>query len=147
MTTLQNYNGRMKPGSPNDLYQTPPQYTNILLDNEDFQGLILEPASGMNAIVNVLIARKKLVAYYDLNYGLLKYNFFDDNYPVDNIITNPPYARGKPRAFIEHSLQIASKKVAMLLRLSYMEGQSRVKFFNNTPLKVVYVLTERYDLT
>ena len=40
--------------SPYDFYSTPPEATQALLDREDFEGQLFEPASGAGAMVDVL---------------------------------------------------------------------------------------------
>lgn len=41
--------------------------------------------------------------------------------------------------FIIKSLELSENKVAMLLKLSFLESANRYDFFKNTPLKKVYV--------
>ena len=63
---------------------------------------------------------------------------------VDHIITNPPYSLAKE--FVETALLLATGKVAMLLKLSFLEGVTRQKFFE-TPFKKIYVFSRRISLT
>lgn len=64
-----------------------------------------------------------------------------------DIITNPPYKYAQE--FVEHSLRIIEKseisglKVAMFLKLTFLEGQARRKMFEKNPPKVVYVYSQR----
>lgn len=60
-----------------------------------------------------------------------------------DIITNPPYKIAKE--FVEHSLAIAEtgSKVAMFLKLTFLEGKERRKMFDKYPPKVVYVASGR----
>ena len=81
----------------------------------------------------------------DRGYGIgdidfLTYNFDDK---VDWIVTNPPYSLAKE--FIDKSLSITNKGVAMFLKIQFLEGQARRDWFKETPLKYVYVFSKRQD--
>ena len=60
-----------------------------------------------------------------------------------DIITNPPYKIA--REFVEHALEISMKntKIAMFLKLTFLEGKARKKLFEKYPPKVVYVSSSR----
>lgn len=60
-----------------------------------------------------------------------------------DIITNPPYYMALE--FVQHSLDISPEgtKIAMLLRLTFLEGQKRGIFFKKYPPKTVYVFSSR----
>ncbi len=60
-----------------------------------------------------------------------------------HIITNPPYKYAKE--FVEHSLELIPtwKNVAMFLKLTFLEWQSRKKMFEKYPPKKVYVYSKR----
>lgn len=60
-----------------------------------------------------------------------------------DIITNPPYAIATE--FVEHSLDISmdSVKVAMLLKIQFLETKKRLALFQKYPPKVIYVFTNR----
>lgn len=60
-----------------------------------------------------------------------------------DIITNPPYKYAKE--FVEHALEISmdSTKVAMFLKLTFLEGKARKKLFEKYPPKTVYVSSSR----
>ena len=59
------------------------------------------------------------------------------------IITNPPYKYGQE--FVEHALDISNDgtKIAMLLRVQFLEGKSRKILFEKNPPKTVYVSSSR----
>ena len=63
-------------------------------------------------------------------------NYFD-------IITNPPYKYAKE--FVKHALDTSSigTKVAMFLKLTFLESKSRKELFEKYPPKVVYVSSSR----
>ena len=60
-----------------------------------------------------------------------------------DIITNPPYKYAKE--FIYKALQIIpeGKKVAMFLKVQFLEGKERKKLFLNYPPKYIYVSSSR----
>ena len=59
---------------------------------------------------------------------------------VGAIITNPPYALAKP--FVAHALTLVPK-VAMLLRLAFLEGTGRTPILDNGMLAKVFVFKNR----
>ena len=81
----------------------------------------------------------------DRGFGEPGINFLEINdYVWDgDIITNPPYKYG--REFVEKSLQLIPKgnKVAMFLKLQFMEGKARKKLFLENPPKTIYVSSSR----
>jgi hypothetical protein len=133
----------------NDFYPTPPATTHSLMKREKFDGLVWECASGNGAMSKVIeqynecissdIGRRKDI------YGNKGVDFLKTTRKVDNIVTNPPYRLAEE--FISHALQCADKKVAMLLKLVFLEGTGRYDLFQNTPLKTVYVFCRRQRIT
>lgn len=131
-----------------DYYQTPIWATEKLLEIEQFEGNILEPCSGAGAISKVLEKYGYSVISSDIReddnvYGKKGIDVFDINKRVENIVTNPPYFCAKE--VIEKCLQITDKKVAMLLKLAFLESANRYEFFKNTPLKTVNVFCKRVN--
>lgn len=130
-----------------DFYATDPDIVQQLLDIEPFQKYIWEPACGLGHISEVLIANGKFVMSTDLidrGYGDGGVDFMETKEIVDcDIITNPPYSIAQQ--FVEHALDIVQDgcKVAMLLRLSFLEGRKRRKLFDTQPPKTVYVSSGR----
>ena len=60
-----------------------------------------------------------------------------------DIITNPPYRYAKE--FVEKAMSIIPKghKVAMFLKLTFLEGKARKEMFRVIPPKIVYVSSSR----
>lgn len=60
-----------------------------------------------------------------------------------DIITNPPYKYAS--RFVEKSLELipTGNKVAMFLKLQFLESKSRKELFKKYPPKVVYVSSSR----
>ena len=132
-----------------DFYPTPPHATLELLKVEKFEGNILEPACGEGHISKVLIENGYEVISSDLEqtgYGESGIDFlFFNSKKYDNIITNPPYKLAAD--FVKVALNNANYKVAMLLKINFLEGVTRREFLKNSPLKYVYVFSRRISLT
>ena len=60
-----------------------------------------------------------------------------------DIITNPPYKYAQ--SFVEKAIELSmdSTKIAMFLKLTFLEGKARRKLFDKYPLKTVYVFSSR----
>ncbi len=128
-----------------DFYQTPYSMTEQLLSVEKFYGSILEPASGDNAIIDILskyYCNKSKLAAYDIKFGE-SHNFlyFEEKY--NNIITNPPFSL--VTKFIIHAKEIYLEKIAFLMPLNYLHGQKRYELNIFNELARVYVFT-RYPM-
>lgn len=132
---------------PCDFYKTPEHATLAILERERFEGWIWEPACGDGAISRLLESRDgergKVTSsdLHDRGYGDPNVDFLNTYRKVSHVITNPPYRLAQE--FVEHALQCASGKVAMLLKLNFLEGQRRKPFFASTPLRTVYVFSKR----
>lgn len=128
-----------------DFYATDPRAVDLLLDEEEFTLRILEPACWAGHISEKLKERSDFVQSSDIVdrwYGVVQ-DFFSRYEWMGDIITNPPYSLAQE--FIEHSLKITKPwaKIAMLLKLQFLEGKKRKEFFRKHPPKIVYVHSER----
>jgi len=135
-----NVSGKRK---KSDFYETPYSITRHLLNVEDFDYnlTICEPACGDGAIVKVLKEKTNNVIAYDI-----EKNFLSETKQYDYIITNPPFSIAYE--FIVKAKQVAKKKFAFLLPLSYLHGKKRyddIYSDKDYPLKKVYVFT-RYPM-
>jgi hypothetical protein len=131
-----------------DFYRTPVEATKALLDMESFPGIIWEPACGDGAISKALIEAGLDVVSSDLfhyGYGVHGVDFLQSSETVDHIITNPPFKHAQD--FVQVALNSTTGKVAMLLKLQFLEGRKRKVFFESSPLKKVYVFSNRLKLT
>ena len=131
-----------------DFYATPPEATQQLLDVEKFEGKIYEPCCGQGHISKVLIKNGYDVESSDLvnrGYGKSNIDFLMEYQTRDNIITNPPYGRLLMQ-FVRQTQKIADKKIAMLLKLTFLEGQERKEFFKEYPPTRVHVFSKRLSL-
>ena len=126
----------------NDFYATEPKAVELLLEQEKFGDYILEPCCGKKHITQVLEDAGYKVKSSDLidrGVGAEVKDFFEITEWSGDIVSNPPY--GKALEFVEHSLNIVQDgaKVAMFLKILFLEGQKRRKFFEQHPPKYVYV--------
>lgn len=129
-----------------DNYPTPDIAIRALLDRESFDGLVWEPACGSGNIARHFshcIATD--IRTDETIYGEKGVDFLKEWRVVDHIITNPPYCLAQE--FVEHALECARKKVAMLCKLSFLEGKARYEMFKKHPFKKVYVFSNRLPLT
>lgn len=128
-----------------DFFPTPAWATHALIDNEQFDGEILEPACGNGAMSEVLATTGNEVISSDLynrGYGEAGIDFLADKRTVANIVTNPPY--NSAEGFVDAGLARASRKVALLLRLAFLEGCNRQRtIFTSRPPSRVWVFSER----
>ncbi|WP_142810680.1 class I SAM-dependent methyltransferase [Tepidiphilus olei] len=128
-----------------DNYPTPGIAVEALLERESFDGTVWEPACGSGNIARYFPGCIATDIRYDNIYGEKGVDFLKEWRTVDHIITNPPYRLAQE--FVEHALECARKKVAMLCKLAFLEGKSRYEMFKNHPLKKVYVFSNRLPLT
>jgi len=142
-----------------DYYPTPPETTEALFLKEKFEGTVWECASGegwMSMVIekyNECISSdirtdKKVYGHKGINF-LKNYETITKKFylnKVDNIITNPPYRFAKE--FVETAKKITRYKIAMLLKLVFLEGINRYKMFQDKifPLKTVYVFCKRQKI-
>jgi hypothetical protein len=128
-----------------DFYPTPARGIEALLSVESFDGDIWEPACGDGAISKVLEANGYRVASTDLvdrGYGETRIDFLMEYSPrARNIITNPPFKLAVP--FVRKAVELSTGKVAMLLKIAFLEGIERSKLFSSTPLARVWVFSQR----
>ena len=129
----------------NDYYATDPKAVRMLVELENFSHNILEPACGewhisetlKQAWYEVLSSDKIDRWYWDCIDYLDDVNFFH-NWHGD-IITNPPYSLANE--FLIKSMDILRDgwKLAMLLRIQFLEWVKRKKIFDIYPPKTIYV--------
>jgi hypothetical protein len=132
----------------NDFYPTHPGATKALLSVEPFAGDIWEPACGEGDISRVLEEAGHRVISTDLvdrGFGEARRDFLMEWRPqAPNIITNPPFKLASE--FVEKSLQLTTGKVAMFLRLAFLEGVERGSTFPTQPLARVWVMSRRVPM-
>lgn len=108
----------------NDFYATDPKALELFLD-----------ARGLLGKASDLI---------DRGYGDTDVNFFYlSEFWEGDILTNPPYSDAMK--FCQHALGCVDdgRKVVMLMRIQFLEGQKRKPFLLANPPKYVYVSSSR----
>ena len=130
-----------------DYYATEPKATEWLCKLERFDGRILEPSCGEGHMSRVLESAGYEVVSRDLvdrGYGEVADVLSIDNLEWDgDIVTNPPYRFALE--FVEKALQIIpeGRKVAMFLKLTFLEGKGRRRLFQTQPPCRVWVSSSR----
>lgn len=132
-----------------DWYRTPGQCTRALLRVERFETEIWECACGDGAISRELEAYGHTVISSDLigrGYGNSGVDFLaaTELWATD-IITNPPY--DKADEFALHALSLGVRKMALLCRLAWLEGQDRYdRLYSQRKLARVWTFSPRQTL-
>ncbi len=132
-----------------DYYATEPKAIELLLEVETFSPVIWECACGGGHMAKVLEKNGYNVIGTDL-----VYRGYGDKESLDfleetldefegDIITNPPYKYALE--FVQKALDSVQvgRKVAMFLKLQFLEGKERKQFFLENPPKIVYVSSSR----
>lgn len=129
-----------------DFYATPPEATEALLRVETFAPKVWEPACGDGAISKILKAHGHDILSSDIierGYDCYKWDFLLEWGLTDrDIVTNPPFKLGlefAQRAVID----LGARKVAMLNKLLWLEGQERAEFFKSYPPARVWIFSKR----
>lgn len=131
----------------NDYYATEPKALERLLDVETFNPFIWECACGEGHLTEVLKSRGYIVRSTDLvdrGYGIGGVDFLKQSKVINgDIITNPPYKYAQ--IFVEHALSLVQEgnRVAMFLKLTFLESNSRRKLFEIYPPELIYVSSSR----
>ncbi len=143
-------NQRNADAEQNDYYATDPRAVEMLLAEEVFDRNIWEPACGEGHISEVLKKNGYDVYSSDLierGYGDSGIDFLKCRtaYCGGDIITNPPYKFA--REFVEKALELVVEghKVAMFVKLTFLEGQARRELFRQHPPQTVYVSSARLE--
>lgn len=134
-----------------DYYATDPIAVEKLLEKEHFNHYVWECAAGGLHISNVLTAHGYKVRNSDItsrgNRSIEELDFFkaEKDKMSPDIITNPPYKYASE--FVEHALDISmnSVKIAMFLKIQFLESKKRRELFKKYPPKKIYVFTNRMN--
>ena len=150
--------GKLAGGNPkneraeNDFYATDPKAVEMLMDRYKFnEGSFLEPCVG-NGNISSTIKEKfpnSQVVGIDLvdrgypNTIIHDFITYETEEKFDNIITNPPYSLGME--FVEKGMELLNDngKMAMFLKIQFLEGAKRTEMFEKYPPKYIYVFTKR----
>ena len=131
-----------------DYYATEPKALELLLEREKFKDNVWECACGGGHLSEVLKLKGYMVISSDIvdrGYGGTRVIDFLEYSEMNSwdIVTNPPYKYAKE--FIEHALNISvdGTKIAMFLKLTFLESKSRKGLFEKYPFKTLYVSSAR----
>lgn len=132
-----------------DFYPTCPEATIALLSLEQFSDRVWEPACGDGAISKIFEERGHSVVSTDLvsrGYGQPGVDFLlEHKLAAPDIITNPPFKLAEQ--FVLHGLGLGACKIAMLLRVAWLEGEERKRrIFDTTPLARVHISSRRLTM-
>ena len=150
--------GKLAGGNPknqrveHDFYATDPLAVEMLMDKYEFnQGNFLEPCVGngnisgviKNGFPNSSITGVDIVDRGYPNTIVGDFLTYVTNERYDNIITNPPFSLAKE--FLEKSMELLNKngKIAMFLKIQFLEGMKRTEMFEKYPPRYIYVFTKR----
>lgn len=151
MDTTYNLNGGFKPTIKRfadldgpDYFPTPAWATHALIENEPFEGDIWECACGDGSMTKVLqqVGPVRSSDLWDRGFGESGIDFLETGQRATNIVTNPPYNAAE--GFVAAGLRASDKKLALLLRLAFLEGAHRQRtIFSERPPTRVWVFSER----
>jgi hypothetical protein len=136
----------------NDFYATDPKALDMLFASEHFgAGDYLEPCAGQGHLskrIKQVIPDAKVDSIDIVNRGLdgvIVGDFleYETEKRYDYLITNPPYSLGKE--FVEKGLTLLKDggKMAMFLKIQFLEGEKRRELYKENPPKYIYVFTKR----
>lgn len=132
---------------PYDYYATEPRAAQLLLEVEQFSPNVWEPACGELHLANVFRDAGHNVRCSDIvdRCGNEVMDFLDitNTHWDGDIVTNPPYKYAQE--FVEKALSIIpyGRKVAMFLKVTFLEGKKRKRLFTNHPPTCIYVSSSR----
>lgn len=146
---------RVEPNDSSDDFPTPPWATRALIEHvigpDALSSLTcLEPACGAGHMAKVLKEYFGEVWYgdaFEYGFGPVQ-DYLTSQYPdgaVDWVITNPPFRLAEE--FVQLSLSIARRGVAMLVRSVFLEGVGRYhRLFQQTPPSKFAQFVERVPM-
>ena len=145
--TLGASNHGSQPRETHDYYATDPIAMELLLNEETFSKDIWECACGEGHLSKVLEAHGFNVKSTDLverGFGESGVDFLAQTEQFDgDIITNPPYKYAKE--FVQKAIESITDghKVAMFLKVQFLEGKARRELFEKYPPKYIYISSNR----
>jgi hypothetical protein len=146
-TTMGARNCALEEREENDFYATDPKALELLLEKERFSPNVWECACGKGHLSEVLKNHGYNVKSTDLidrGYGDGTVDFlkYDGKFDGD-IITNPPYKYALE--FVKKAVDTVTDghKVAMFLKIQFLESKERRSFFDTTPPRKVYISSSR----
>lgn len=134
---------------PRDFYPTPAEAVTPLLPHLPKRSIFIEPCAGDGALIDHLKAAGHICSWaVDIEPQRRDIQRADarelTSFSADFYITNPPFKLASE--FVEKSLQLTTGKVAMFLRLAFLEGVERGSTFPTQPLARVWVMSRRVPM-
>lgn len=131
-----------------DLYCTHPKAVEELLKLEQFSPQIWEPCDGLGHISDTLIANGYYVRRSDIttrgrDIEQLDFLAYDSEQWQGDIITNPPYSCATDMVRKALAVVYDGCKVAMWLRILFLESKHRQGLFKAFPPKRIWVSSSR----
>lgn len=130
-----------------DYYATDPIAAKLLLEVETFDKNIWECACGEKHLSKIFEENGYNVRSSDIvdRCGNEVYNFLSNDNKSWNgdIITNHPYKYAVDFVYKAMNIINDGNKVAMFLKVQFLEGKSRKELFKKYPPKIVYVSSSR----
>ncbi|OAG72910.1 hypothetical protein A0J51_01522 [Gluconobacter japonicus] len=138
-------------------YVETPWAVEALLDAErPFHGKVMDPCCGGGTIPDVLAKHQScgrirkclgsdLINRSDGRFRVGDYGITLAALKPDSVISNPPYG-GEEQEFIETALSHTIDRVAVILRLSFLEGRKKKAWFKDKPLARVWVSSRRISM-
>ena len=135
-----------------DFYKTPQWAVDAILEREELEGEVLDPCCGDGAIASRI---KELFPQcwvdaddlIDRGYGRPNIDYLlEPIMPYDAVVMNPPFSLAEE--FIRKALRQTKErkgKVFNISRLSLLEGQKRLKLFQEFPPARVWVFSKRVN--
>lgn len=135
---------RMWQRHPEDWYIEPDWVNDRLFAEERFEGRIHDPACGSGRIVKAARRAGLRATGSDIvkrARGFRVGNFFEQTQTVDNIACNIPFRFAM--AFVGHALNLAERKVAILVPAAWINAEQRSRWLSRTPLRQIWLLAPR----
>lgn len=135
-----------------DYYATDPEAVEALLTVEDFSHFVWEPACGGGCHISEVLVRH---GFSVMSTDIVDRGSVRQDGKLDflktvllnrrDIITNPPYKFAAE--FVKQALDISadSVKVAMFLKITFLESKKRKQLFDMYPPERIYVFRDRVD--
>lgn len=145
--TLGASNHTDKDREENDFYATDPIAAEWLMEMENLDVNIWEPACGDGCLSVPFVKAGHNVKSTDLidrGYGIPGVDFLQQTEMWDgDIITNPPYKFSEE--FIRQAINLIpdGKKVAMFLKIQFLEGKKRKMLFSEHPPVRIWISSSR----
>jgi hypothetical protein len=137
------------PRDKNDFYLEPDWCVEQMLDAVSFDGAIHDPCCGIGTIVSAAQRRGIAATGADLidraegRFPVV--DFFADTAVRENIVSNPPFHRGKLEQVLEHALRhvVPGGRIALLTAMQFLNSQGRYHLFDPRQCERVLIHARR----